>query len=229
MGPPSDPLQMKYSFAPARSGRTVGVVFAVFAVAFATAGAACSSTTGNTADGGADSSSADSSVADSSVADSSVADSSVADSSVADSAADTGADTAPADAGNACTNIGLAPPVFPKYVTAAAPGPLGGAIVDGTYHLTALTHYGAPADSTGNDPVRTAVKFTGSAVEYASQLKAEPEERVKYAFAVSGPSLTLTRVCPAPDGGAGGETAPYSATATTVTLYLDAEYVFTKQ
>ena len=96
-------------------------------------------------------------------------------------------------------------------------------------HLTALTHYGAPAPSTGNDPVRLTLKVSGNRIEYVSQNKDEPEIRLTATFVIAGTKLDLTAVCPVPDGGGGGEDPNYSATPTTLKLYIDAEYTLTKQ
>jgi hypothetical protein len=137
------------------------------------------------------------------------------------SASETGAETSV----NACTNIELPTAIFASYVTAALPAPAGGDIAEGTYKLTSLVHYASATASTGNDPIRSAIKFAGNTIEWANQAKTDPATRASYTYTKGTTTLSLTNVCPT--AGPGGSPG-YTATATTFKLYLDAEYVYTK-
>ncbi len=129
--------------------------------------------------------------------------------------------------GTACNSITLPTAVFAHYLTAQSTNPpMGGDISDGLYALTELNHYGAATASTSNDPIRGALRFTGNAVEWASQAKQDPESRSSHTYVKAGTNITLTNVCPTAGP---GNPVGYSATPTKFTLFLDAEYVFTKQ
>jgi hypothetical protein len=132
--------------------------------------------------------------------------------------------------GGTCTGLVLSPPVVPTYATEAAPAPAGGDPIDGIYHITRLVHYGSATAGMGNDPLRVAVKISGNTLAWVTKNKDEPEKRASFTFTKAGTQLQLTNVCPTPGpGGTPGYTATTEGGKTIFKLYLDAEYVVTKQ
>jgi hypothetical protein len=114
----------------------------------------------------------------------------------------------------------------------AAPTPLGGIVVDGTYVLNRQTIYGMtlPATEMG----RVKVEITGSTWQQAEAIlpyDVNPDRHTTSTFSVQGTSLTMTRTCPS----AGQpEISAYTADASSLTLFvvdhgMTAESVFTRR
>jgi fibronectin-binding autotransporter adhesin len=126
-----------------------------------------------------------------------------------------------------CSTISVVPSgpcVTATRATGTAPTPSGGTVVAGTYNLTAVTVYGAPADASVQNAVPigretvvvsnvTSGSFTAALVQQAGTEIASTE----YSQAISGSMLTATQTCP-PAGDAGASSAPASFTATSTTI-----------
>jgi hypothetical protein len=112
----------------------------------------------------------------------------------------------------------LAPLVMPSLETAPAPAAAGGTIVDGLYYLTADTFYVDHADmGVMAGSAQAAYDFHANVVEatynYVGMLSSGGDT-----FTTSGTTLTATFYC-GPDS-AGFTTAEYTATPTTITLFI---------
>jgi hypothetical protein len=115
-------------------------------------------------------------------------------------------------------------------MTGTAPAPAGGTIVAGTYNLTAVTIYGAPADASAGAAFPseretvvisslTSTSFTAAVVQQAGTQTSS----VEYTEVVSGSTLAVTQTCPAVgDAGASGAGADFTATATTIDVFFTA-------
>jgi hypothetical protein len=92
------------------------------------------------------------------------------------------------------------------------PTAAGGAIADGTYHLTSIDVY--PPSLPSSSPIRTTVRFAGNQLEFATG-GGTLISYTNYAISTSGTVLTLIGTCPviAPSS------TPYSATATALMVY----------
>jgi hypothetical protein len=98
--------------------------------------------------------------------------------------------------------------IISQMVAADAPTLAGGAIADGTYHLTSLTFYTGPGGRTGpvRYPIRGTLVFEGSGFEIvgAEEEPGSVTERRTMTFSTSGPTITYEETCP----------TPYTATTT---------------
>ena len=115
--------------------------------------------------------------------------------------------------------------VMETMSSATAPAPAGGTIVAGTYDLTTMTVYGEPADA-GLDSARRGVIMISAGtganmfnIQVAEQSGTTLQRQSGMAIADSTQKqITFTPSCP--NGDSAG-TSPYSATATTFTLFED--------
>jgi hypothetical protein len=141
--------------------------------------------------------------------------------------------------GNCNNVVNDGPNVTPQFVTGTAPAPVGGAIGDGKWTLTAYTVY------TGDGGIiptpewaRAAVVITGDQFDIVSAYRSEgftqKDSYETYTFTTLDLTLTLTGECPGSVSGTRGST-PYSASATEFEMYtvafvgITVEEVFTKQ
>jgi hypothetical protein len=146
-------------------------------------------------------------------------------------------------AGQACTTLTASGPgVMPTCATGAVPAGQGGTIVDGTYVLTAVTHYYNTA-SCSTEAISETVRFTGTCIEVATSVPFTTS--LAGTFTVSGNVFQGMRACThvEADGATvtvmDNATRTYTATPTTFTLYeqtsdggsvgQDQVAVFTKQ
>ena len=140
-----------------------------------------------------------------------------------------------APTGPVCNELALdAPPVDFSYDEAEAPEPTGGEIADGTYFLSAEIVYEAPplpVVSFGRTQITIAGNVWQEVNGDAEDDSNNPVRHSTSSLSASGTTLTLTRTCPS----AGDpESAGYTATDTSLTLYIDDRgksfgSVFTKQ
>jgi len=108
-----------------------------------------------------------------------------------------------------------------------APGPQGGTIVAGTYDVLERVAYTTPGGATGpiGEPTQETVVLTGDGANFTlnrAVLAAGTTTRDSATVTVNLAQrrLTVTRTCPADDGGAGAPTAySYTASDNTLTLY----------
>lgn len=139
--------------------------------------------------------------------------------------------------GAACTSLdpSLAPSVLTPIFAAAAPAPTGGAIVAGTYWLTAASIYTGTGGQTGASPASMQLVWTfdGSSFAVADRVGASSVEKNVGRYGVAGTELVLVGTCPthAPNP------MRYSASPTEVRVYQPAgpptngtlEFVLTRQ
>src|SRR5439155_26049482 len=128
------------------------------------------------------------------------------------------------EAGNAsCNNIvPMGQRVQEMNNAGAMPSPMGGAVVPGTYVLTAWTHYQADAGAgaTGSQS-QTTFMLTANSVQSGEQLSLFDGgcaiRRQNGSLAFAGNMVTYTGTCPVCDGGrgnCGGGTTGYTSTST---------------
>jgi hypothetical protein len=119
-----------------------------------------------------------------------------------------------ADAATGCNApANVAPAVVATSVGLALPSGTGGAIADGTYHLTAATYYrgtdAGPAGPPLTETWRTTIAFSGNTFALASRRNTGAEERISGATSTSGVALVFQEACPAP-----ASRGPFEYTAT---------------
>jgi hypothetical protein len=108
--------------------------------------------------------------------------------------------------------------------SATAPVPAGGTIVAGTYELMSMTVYGAPDSGIDSDRRGTIMISAGNGanmfnIQIAEQGGTTMQRQSGMAIANSGQmQITFTPSCPTGDSAG---SSPYSATATTFTLFED--------
>ncbi len=110
-----------------------------------------------------------------------------------------------------------------------APSPTGGALTDGSYHLTSTVYYPAAGSSCAGVGVSTGLSITSAAastttgtVQLASTTNAGDFTTESASYTINGTSLSLRFDCVFPDAyhlrGSSAQLA-YSATATELQLY----------
>jgi hypothetical protein len=114
---------------------------------------------------------------------------------------------------------------YVEIVASTAPTPTGGAMVDGTYHLTSITLY-SPNGKATKIPVslKNTVNVHGNVVDQVFDgTKTGPSgktetiaERSTETFTTSGSTVTYTMTCPE----AKSRTGAYSVKGSTMTLFL---------
>lgn len=147
-----------------------------------------------------------------------------ADTSTVDGGGGTDTST-PVDSGG-CPTVVNGGGVVPETAGVGAfPAATGGAIVDGTYHLTKHEVY-APSTPDANTRKRTFVFASGTFISHDTD-PGQAEKQFSGTFAVSGSKLTLTVTCPM----AFSATLDFTATATTYTQHTSSNdlFIFTKQ
>ena len=127
--------------------------------------------------------------------------------------------------GESCNTIVPAGPcVVETLSSATTPTPAGGTVIPGTYELMSMTIYGAPDSGLDSDRRGTIMISAGSGanmfnVQVAEQGGTSLQRQSGMAIADSAQKqITFTPSCP--NGDSGGS-SPYSATATTFTLFED--------
>jgi hypothetical protein len=113
---------------------------------------------------------------------------------------------------NGLTDIGAV--VIPVCATGPEPDGTGGTIVDGTYVLTSLTLYDCTRVATF--PQSQTLTVSGACMQGAAHVGGAPIT-TSQSFVVSGNQLTGSIDCPA--GQSGAQTATFTATPTTLTLF----------
>jgi hypothetical protein len=108
--------------------------------------------------------------------------------------------------------------IVSQLVAADAPTLAGGAVADGTYHLTSITFYTGPGGRTGpvRYPIRSTLVFEGSSFELVGDedTPGSVTERHTMTFSTSGPTITYEQTCPSPYTA----TTTYSADGSTFVL-----------
>jgi hypothetical protein len=110
-----------------------------------------------------------------------------------------------ADGGRGCTSLVLPTTgTIPESVTnAPAPTPAGGAIADGTYVLTKVQVYVAPAEATTfSQHYFGIVRIAGSAFEAITAIEGVSDSSsAAGTVSTTGSSIAFTRTCPSPAAG----------------------------
>jgi len=133
-------------------------------------------------------------------------------------------DPKPNDPKPTCNTItnDATPITFVEVVAQNAPTPTGGAMANGTYHLTAITLYAGPSGKGTKIPlsVKNTVKVSGNVVDQVfdgtkngGEVVAEKSTET---FSVTGTTVTYTGVCPNNKS----RTGTYSVDGATMTLFL---------
>ena len=89
--------------------------------------------------------------------------------------------------------------VTATYVIANTPPPaLGGTIANGTYFLTAITHYGQSAPDAGAETARTTLSISGSAFQAVDARNGSPDSTSTVTIGApdGGTTLDLMLTCP---------------------------------
>jgi hypothetical protein len=150
-----------------------------------------------------------------------------------DTGIDTGSDVVTSDGGG-CNNLqNTALLVGYTGVAGPEPTPQGGAIMAGTYYLTAINLYDVDAGGFGAAKNRETMVYvengTGGFDRQDVSDQGFGEQRVNYAVTISGTVQTVTVTCPPLNT----YSVPYTWDAATGTLHefssATMEYVFTKQ
>ena len=132
----------------------------------------------------------------------------------------------------ACNSlVNSAPSVSGTMVAAAPPVPVGGAIIDGSYVLSALTSYTGPGGSTGSltDGISTLLVISGTTMQQVGSINGQ-ELRYTTTISTSGTTISTVDTCPAPSTSQHG----YTASATELRIYNTSssqtlEQTYTKQ
>jgi hypothetical protein len=120
------------------------------------------------------------------------------------------------DSGPACnTLVNTGSLVTGTVVEGSAPPTIGGTIVPGNYHLTAMTYYRTSGPSLPTFSTKITFQFTGSTIQTASDSSTE-SDRSTATYTLAGNTLNLSQSCPAPESAVMG----YSATATSIVLHF---------
>jgi hypothetical protein len=112
-----------------------------------------------------------------------------------------------------------------EHVSAdAAPTPMGGPVMAGTYVLSTVTFYGAAdagdQQSDRQETLMVSSVVTGGFTLDQAQASGTRLDRSHGTVVSSGMTVTYTPTCPPPgDGGDNGGSADYTATTTTFTLF----------
>jgi hypothetical protein len=115
-----------------------------------------------------------------------------------------------------------APITTVDMVATAAPAATGGAVQDGTYHLTALTLYVGPTGKSGAIPItlkgvmRIQTGVVDSALDGTNSEGDPIAERTRETFTTAGASVSYTMTCPTVKT----RTGTYSTSGSSLTLFL---------
>ncbi|MBK6460337.1 MAG: hypothetical protein IPF92_04920 [Myxococcales bacterium] len=209
----------------------------IFGVLALLGAAACSSTP-DAADGGTDAAVTDSATPpvdattpDSATSDSATPDSATPDAAKPDSAVPPDSSTpttcSGADAGAQCnTVVNGATDVSVTVGTGALPIGTGGTVVDGRYFLTNLTTYPGTGVPSTLVMRQTLELCGGGSVGQLVNDQAGATKRKSFTFTRAGNVPTTTQTCESVAGDTNIPYATYTATATTMTFYAAAPYVF---
>jgi len=107
------------------------------------------------------------------------------------------------------------PVVQAMEVIGAPPTAQGGAIARGLYFLTGVVNYRSQPGY--NDTYQFALQITGSSFAEKTYQHGEEESPISGTFATSGTTLTRNLTCPT----TGADVNPYTATATSLTIFHD--------
>ena len=103
-------------------------------------------------------------------------------------------------------------------IAADAPAPVGGAIVDGKYHLTNISVFTGALGSSG--PLALSIQETivihGSSVDVVDDVNGKTT-RLTETFTHAGSAVSFAATCPS---AVMGKNAQYSAVGTTFTIFL---------
>src|SRR5262245_61486177 len=125
--------------------------------------------------------------------------------------------------GDTCNTVEANGPCVTEVLgTGSPPAATGGQITAGTYDMTSRTAYLAPANY-NLETRRETLVFSGSGNSFTvqiAQVAGMMRRRQSVTVTTSGTQLTFSATCPPPgDGGDDSGTVPYSANATSFTIF----------